>query len=204
MYIHPTAVCESKDVGAGTRVWAFAHVLAGAVIGRNCNIGDHVYIEGGARIGNGVVVKNQVLIWEGVTIRDDAFIGPGVIFTNDRHPRSRRLAEAADRYNDKDNWLASTTVCHGASIGAGAILLSGLTVGRYACVGAGAVVTRDVDDHRLVFGNPARDIGWVCICGVRLDGRLCCPQCERGYLIRGESLAAHEPQVSTSAGVPAG
>jgi acetyltransferase-like isoleucine patch superfamily enzyme len=166
--------------------------MDGAHIGRDCNICDHVYVEGGARIGDGVTVKNRVLIWDGVTIEDCAFIGPGVIFTNDRYPRSRGLIEVTDRYKDCRNWLTRTTVRRGASIGAGAVILPGLTVGRFACVGAGAVVTRDVEDHRMVAGNPARIIGWVCVCGARLNDRCCCPQCERRYLVRDDTLSVAE------------
>ncbi len=194
--IHPTALCESAQVGAGTRVWAFTHVLSGAVIGRDCNISDHVYVEGGARIGNRVTVKNQVMIWEGVTIQDDVFIGPGVIFTNDRYPRSRRLTAVAKRYDRKEEWLVFTTVRRGASIGAGAIILGGLTVGQYAGIGAGAVVTRDVPDHRMVVGNPARVVGWACICGVPLNNKFCCPRCERSFLVREGALAPREKNES--------
>lgn len=196
VHIHPTALCESSEVGAGTRVWAFAHVLAGAAIGRDCNISDHVYIEGGTRIGDRVTVKNQVMIWEGVTIEDDVFIGPGVIFTNDRYPRSRRLTAVAKRYDHKEEWLVPTTVRRGASIGAGAIILCGLTVGQYAGIGAGAVVTRDVPDHRMVVGNPARVVGWACICGVPLNNKLCCPRCERCFMVREGALVPREKNAS--------
>ncbi len=192
VHIHPAALCESSQVGAGSRIWAFAHVLAGAVIGRDCNICDHVYIEGGARIGDRVTVKNRVLIWEGVTIEDDVFIGPGVIFTNDRYPRSRKLAGVAERYERKDEWLVATTVRRGASIGAGAIILCGLTVGQYAGIGAGAVVTRDVPDHCIAVGNPARVVGWACICGVPLNNKLCCPRCERLFMVREGALVPRE------------
>ncbi|MCH7873149.1 MAG: hypothetical protein IID33_15750, partial [Planctomycetes bacterium] len=103
LLIHPTAICDSQDIGEGTRVWAFAHVLDGAVIGRECNIGDFVFVEGGACIGNHVTVKNHAMIWEGVTIEDDVFVGPGVIFTNDRYPRSRHIPQVKERYRDKKN-----------------------------------------------------------------------------------------------------
>lgn len=188
VYVHPTAVCDSQNVGEGTHIWAFAHVLDGAVIGQRCNICDHVYVEGGARIGDRVTVKNRVMIWEGVTIEDAVFIGPGVIFTNDRYPRSRGLPEAVGRYGHKDRWLVATTVRRGASIGAGAIILPGLTIGRYAGIGAGAVVTRDIPDHRIVVGNPARESCWVCSCGVPLDDNLCCPRCKRRFRLRADTL----------------
>jgi len=188
VYVHPAAICESPHVGEGTRVWPFAHVLDGAIIGRCCNIGEQAYVEGGSRIGDRVVVKNQVMIWEGVTIEDEVFLGPGMIFTNDRFPRSRGLKEAAGRYADTEHWLTETTVRRGASIGAGAIVLAGVTIGRYASVGAGAVVTRDVPDHRIVVGNPARQVGWACICGLSLNEHLCCPSCQRRFDIRDNAL----------------
>lgn len=192
VYVHPTAVCESQRVGEGTRIWAFAHVLDGAVVGRACNICDHAYIEGGARIGDCVTVKNHVTVFDGITIEDCAFIGPGAIFTNDRHPRSRGFADIGGRYAHKENWLVPTTVRYGASIGAGAVILCGVTVGRYASVGAGAVVTRDVRDHRLVAGNPGQEVGWVCTCGVPLANDLSCPQCDRRFCVRDDTLVVME------------
>ena len=183
-FVHAAALCESKSIGAGTRIWAFAHVLDGAVIGRDCNICDHAYIEGGARIGDRDTVKNQVMIWDGVTIEDDVFVGPGAIFTNDRYPRSGRMAEVVRRYSQPANWLIPTTVCRGASIGAGAVILCGITIGQYAVVAAGAVVTRDVPDHRLVAGQPAKPCGWACVCGVKLSESLVCPQCGRRFADR--------------------
>lgn len=192
VYVHSEAICESQRVGEGTRIWAFAHVLDGAIIGRACNICDHAFIEGGARIGDHVTIKNQVMVWDGVTIGDCAFIGPGVIFTNDRHPRSRGLADVASRYGHKENWLVPTTVCRGASIGAGAVILCGVTVGEYASVGAGSVVTRDVPRHRIVVGNPALEQGWSCACGIALNSHLRCPRCSRCYCIKGGSLEAVE------------
>ncbi len=116
--IHPTAIVESDQIGPGTRIWAFAHVMTGARIGRDCNICDQAYIEGGAIIGNGVVVKNRALIYDGVTIEDAAFIGPAVAFTNDKSPRSRHLEEARERYVARENWLETTRVGRGVAIGA--------------------------------------------------------------------------------------
>ncbi len=189
VFVHPASICESQEIGEGTRVWAFAHVMDGAIIGRNCNVCDHVFIEGGARLGDRVTVKNGVMIWEGVTVEDDVFIGPGVIFTNDRYPRSPRMPELGGRYRRKENWLTSTHIHRGASIGAGAIIVCGITVGRYAGIGAGAVVTRDVPDHQLVLGNPARPTGWLCTCGRPLDDNLTCTECGRHYNLRGDSLS---------------
>lgn len=175
--IHPTALCDGAMIGEGTRVWAFAHVMPGAYVGRQCNIGDHAFIENGARVGDRVTVKNGAMIWDGVTMEDDVFIGPGVLFTNDRHPRSPRMSEVATRYARTENWLAPTLVRRGASIGAGAIVLCGVTIGRYALVGAGALVTRDVPDHAIVAGHPAGWVGWACRCGQRLDEQKWCDRC---------------------------
>jgi UDP-2-acetamido-3-amino-2,3-dideoxy-glucuronate N-acetyltransferase len=168
VFVHPNALCESTEIGAGTRVWAFAHVMKGARIGADCNIGDHAFIEGGAVLGDRVTVKNQVMVWEGVTIAADVFLGPGMAFTNDRHPRSPRMEgvpAVAARYAEKAGWLASTTVEKGVSIGARAVICPGVTIGAYAMVAAGAVVTRDVPAHAMVAGNPAEQKGWVCVCG---------------------------------------
>lgn len=177
VFVHRCALCESQQVGTGTRVWAFAHVMSGAIIGRDCNIGDHAFVEGGARLGDGVVVKNGVMIWNGVTIEDHAFIGPGAVFTNDRHPRSRHADAAHERYADEQNWLVPTLVHRGASIGARAVILCGITIGECAVVGAGAVVTRDVPPFTLVLGNPARIAGQVCRCGMTIDSLGYCSQC---------------------------
>ena len=192
VFVHPASVCESETVGEGTRVWAFAHVMNGAAIGRNCNICDHVFVEGGARLGDGVTVKNHVLIWDGVTVEDEVFLGPAMIFTNDRYPRSRRMAAVTGRYSHKENWLQPTTVSRGATIGAGATVLCGITIGRYACVGAGAVVTRNVPDHRIVVGNPAQAAGWACVCGVPLNEALVCRECGRCFEMIDGTLAVAE------------
>lgn len=154
VFVHPMGLCESADVGAGSRVWAFAHVLPGAKIGRDANICDFVFIENDVVLGHRVTVKCHVAIWDGLRVGDDVFIGPGVCFTNDKSPRSKRHKPAL-----------RTTIARGASLGAGAVILPGVTVGEYAMVGAGAVVTRDVPPFTLVTGNPARPRGLVCVCG---------------------------------------
>ena len=173
VFVHPQGLCESDDVGPGTRVWAFAHVLPGAVVGADCNVCDHAYIEGGARIGDRVTVKNRVLVFDGVTVEDDAFLGPAVVFTNDFVPRAH-VKKGHDEF-------LPTAVRTGASIGANATIVCGTTIGAHALVGAGAVVTRDVPAHALVVGNPARQIGWVCRCGGRLGDDLVCPACASGF-----------------------
>jgi acetyltransferase-like isoleucine patch superfamily enzyme len=145
-FFHPQAIVESPHIGEGTRVWAFAHVLPGAVIGKDCNICDHVFIENDVIVGDRVTVKCGVQLWDGVRIEDDVFIGPNVTFTNDPFPRSKTRPER----------FAATLIRSGASIGANATILPGLTVGANAMVGAGTVVTRSVPPHAVVVGNPAR------------------------------------------------
>jgi UDP-2-acetamido-3-amino-2,3-dideoxy-glucuronate N-acetyltransferase len=150
-FVHEQGLCETDAVGTGTRIWAFAHVLAGARVGADCNICDGVFIEGGAVVGDRVTVKCGVQLWDGVELEDDVFVGPNATFTNDRFPRSRQ-------------WLAAyprTIVRSGASIGANSTILPGLEIGRGAMVGAGAVVTRSVPPHAIVTGNPARIKGYV-------------------------------------------
>ncbi len=179
--IHPLALCESEHLGTGTRLWANVHVMAGAVIGCDCNLGDGTFVESGACVGDRVTIKNQVMIWDGVTLKDDVFVGPGVIFTNDASPRSPRMPQVKLRYESPERWRCETTVHQGASIGAGAIILPGIEIGAYAMIGAGSIVTRDVAAHQVVVGNPARAIGWVCKCGVRLDDSQHCSQCRVDY-----------------------
>ena len=188
-YVHPTGINESTLVGAGTRIWAYAHILFGARVGKDCNIGDHAFVEGGAELGNGVTVKNSVAIWEGVVLEDYVFVGPNVSFTNDRFPRSPRNPVVSSRYDDK-GWLESTRVRVGASLGANATIVCGLTVGRYSTVAAGAVVTRDVPDFSLVMGVPGRVVGHVCMCGMRLScsQNPICTVCGRQYRQERQSL----------------
>lgn len=159
IFIHPKALVESSEIGAGTRVWAFAHVMPGGRIGKGCNIGDHSFIESGAIIGDDVTIKNGVSVWDGVEIGDRVFVGPNVAFTNDTRPRSKVYHATAER----------TRLLEGASIGANATILAGITIGRYAMIGAGAVVTKDVQDFELVVGCPARHAGWVNLAGDKVE-----------------------------------
>ncbi len=171
--VHPLGLCESADVGPGTRIWAWAHVLPGARVGADCNVCDHAYVEGGARLGDRVTVKNAVLVFDGVDVGDDVFLGPGVVFTNDLRPRAH-VKKGPDA-------LLPTVVEDGVTLGAGAVVVCGTRIGRHAFVAAGAVVTRDVPSHAFVAGNPARVRGWVCACGERLDDDLVCAACGQAH-----------------------
>ncbi len=177
--VHERGLCESDDVGPRTRVWAFAHVMKGAVVGSDCNVGDHAFIEGGARLGDRVTVKNGVAVWDKVVVEDEVFLGPSMVFTNDLRPR-------AGSKKSSDAFLP-TLVRRGATIGANATIVCGITIGACAFVGAGAVVVHDVPDHALVVGNPARRIGWVCACGERLPKSLACA-CGRAYRLVGRAV----------------
>ncbi|MCU1329503.1 MAG: N-acetylglucosamine-phosphate uridyltransferase [Bryobacterales bacterium] len=199
-YIHPGAIVDTLTIGTGTRIWAFTHVLPGVSIGDQCNIGEHCFLETGAVIGNNVTIKNGNQIWEGVTVGDGAFIGPNVSFTNDLYPRSARLPEAEARYADK-NWLTPTVIERGASIGAGAIIVAGRTVGEFALVGAGTLVTQNVPPYAIVVGVPARRVGWVCKCGRRLhfgEIETSCVACGLNY-IRKDDLIGVEPYAPPAA-----
>lgn len=150
-YIHPQAICESTKIGPNTRIWAFTHILPGAVIGRDCNINDGVFIENDVIIGDRVTIKCGVQLWDGLVIEDDVFIGPNATFTNDLFPRSKKYPEK----------FLKTTIRKGASIGANATILPGLEIGEGSMVGAGSVVTQSVPPYAIVVGNPARIIGYV-------------------------------------------
>jgi UDP-2-acetamido-3-amino-2,3-dideoxy-glucuronate N-acetyltransferase len=150
-FVHDKGICESTDIGAGTRVWAFTHVLPGAHIGADCNVCDHVYVENDVVIGDRVTIKCGVQVWDGVRLADDVFVGPNVTFTNDPFPRSKVYTDS----------FAQTVVGPGASLGANATILPGVTIGRRAMVGAGAVATKDVPPNAIVVGNPARIVGYV-------------------------------------------
>lgn len=188
-YVHPTAIVDTQEIGENTKIWAFCHIMNGVRIGNNCNIGDNTFMENGVVVGSNVTIKNGNMLWEGITLEDGVFVGPGVFFTNDRHPRSPRLAEARHRYNDR-SWLTPTLVKQGAAIGAAAVILPGIIVGEYATIGAGAVVTKDIRPYALVVGNPAHRVGWVCRCGLPLafdDSNVQCA-CGKKYTIQDDQV----------------
>ena len=172
IFIHPTAeVSPGAEIGDGTRIWNQAQVREDSRIGTDCIISKNVYIDIGVRIGSRVKIQNNVNVYHGVTVEDDVFLGPSMTFTNDLFPRAFNA-----------DWdVSETLVKRGASIGAGAVVVCGHTVGEYAMVGAGSVVTKDVPAHALVVGNPARQIGWVCRCGQKLDREMRCPRCGLVY-----------------------
>jgi len=172
VFVHERGLCESDTVGAGTRVWAFAHVMKGARVGSNCNICGHAFVEAGAVVGDRVTVKNGVQVWDRVSIGDDVFLGPNATFTNDYAPRAAHKKPPVE--------FLRTVVERGATIGANATIVCGLTVGVHAFVGAGALVREDVPPHALVVGVPARRVGWACECGSTLTDDLRC-SCGRSY-----------------------
>lgn len=172
-FIHEKALVETKQIGEGSRIWAFVHILPNAVIGRNANICDMCFVENDVTLGDNVTVKCHVALWDGITIEDNVFIGPSASFTNDNLPRSKNTS-----YKQ-----LKTLLKRGCSIGANATILPGIRIGSYAMVGAGSVVTKNVEDYSLVYGNPAVIKGYVCECGEKLifqeDNALCA--CGKAY-----------------------
>ncbi len=184
VFVHPQGINESDRVGAGTRIWAFAHVMKNAVVGESCNIGEGAFIESGAVLGNHVTIKNGVCVWDRVTVEDYVFLGPHAAFTNDKVPRSHPEYRTAP-----EDWRP-ILIREGATVGANATIVCGNTLGAWCFVGAGAVVTHDVPAHAIVAGNPARRIGWICRCGAKLSGELRCAGCGLAYR---ETAAGLEP-----------
>lgn len=186
VYVHESSfIDDGARIGPGTKIWHFCHVMGGAVIGSKCNLGQNVVVMGGARLGDNVKVQNNVSIYEGVELDDDVFCGPSMVFTNVINPRS---------HVSRKHEYRTTRVRRGVSIGANATIVCGVTLGEYAFVGAGAVVTHDVAAYALVVGVPAKQIGWVCQCGERLPdgaaaGGATCGACGTGYRPDGEGLA---------------
>jgi len=195
-FTHPFALVETDQIGDHTNVWAFAHVMKGAVVGSHCNIGDHAFVESGAVVGDDVTIKNSVAVWAYVTVKNRVFLGPNCSLTNDNRPRSKR------------DWTpVATTIEEGATIGANATIVCGCHVGRYAFVGAGAVVTKPVPDYAVVFGSPARVRGYVCECCQPLTGRgpaLVCKKCGMRYTKthKGVTVATDAPTVTARKRTP--
>jgi UDP-2-acetamido-3-amino-2,3-dideoxy-glucuronate N-acetyltransferase len=186
-FVHESSyVDEPCIIGSGTRIWHFSHVMKDSRIGANCNIGQNVVISPGVEIGNNVKIQNNVSVYTGCILEDDVFCGPSMVFTNVLNPRSHVIRR--DEYK-------TTLVQQGASLGANCTVVCGTTIGRYAFVGAGAVVTRDIPDYGLVYGNPARLRGWMCACGIALelpadsDGRAECRACNAEYVKSGNQVA---------------
>lgn len=183
-FIHESAyVDEGAEIGVGTRIWHFCHVMSGAVIGERCSLGQNVVVMSGVKIGDNVKIQNNVSVYEGVELEDDVFCGPSMVFTNVINPRSH--VPRKDEYR-------RTLVKRGASIGANATIVCGVTLGEYCFVGAGAVVTGDVRPYALTVGVPARRAGWVCQCGVQLPPGDApeCAACGLKYSLRGDQLTA--------------
>ena len=189
VFVHPTAVVDEPcEIGAGSKIWHFTHVSSGARIGARCSLGQNVYVAGTAIIGDGARIQNNVSVYDGVTLEEDVFCGPSMVFTNVRNPRAH--------VSRKHEYLP-TRVRRGATFGANCTVLCGITVGRYAFAGAGAVVTRDVPDFALIVGTPARIAGWICACGEKLSfqpvasGSAACAACGARYEARNETVAGN-------------
>ena len=190
-FVHPSAyVDEPCEIGADTKIWHFCHVMSHAQIGERCNFGQNVLIASRVTIGNNVKIQNNVSVYEGVILEDDVFCGPSMVFTNVNTPRS---------HINRKNEYRTTLVKQGASIGANATVVCGATIGRYAFIGAGSVVTKDIPDYALVYGNPARVQGWVCQCGVRLlfeassaVTAVSCQACDSRYEWKEKRIQPHQ------------
>jgi UDP-2-acetamido-3-amino-2,3-dideoxy-glucuronate N-acetyltransferase len=187
-FAHDTAVIDpGAKIGTGTKVWHFSHVMDGALIGADCSLGQNVFVASDVTIGDHAKIQNNVSIYSGVTLEDEVFCGPSMVFTNVRNPRSA-YPKAADEYD-------RTVVRHGATIGANATIVCGVTVEEWAFIAAGAVVSADVPAHTMTAGVPARRIGWACRCGAKMeetDGRVLCGACGRAYRREGDGLALED------------
>ncbi len=170
---HETAIIDDgASIGNGTQLWHWVHVCAGARIGEDCSLGQNVYVGNNVEIGNNVKIQNNVSVYDNVTLEDDVFCGPSMVFTNVINPRA---------HISRKHEYMDTLVKQGATLGANATVICGKTIGKYSFIGAGAVVTHDVPDYALMVGNPARQKGWMCGCGVKLNEKLHCPECGAQY-----------------------
>lgn len=194
-FVHESSYVDSgARIGAGTKIWHFSHIMENAQVGERCTIGQNVNVAGGVTVGNNVKIQNNVSLYTGVIVEDDVFLGPSMVFTNVVNPRSH--------VNRRDEYQ-TTLVRRGASIGANATIICGVTLGQYCFVGAGSVITHVVPDFALVYGNPARIRGWMCQCGIRLDLRVddgneetVCRACGHRYLRQGQIVTSVGPVMS--------
>ncbi len=173
-FVHESSfIDENVEIGSGTRIWHFCHIQSGSRIGKGCSLGQNVYVAANVRIGDGVKIQNNVSVYEGVELENHVFCGPSVVFTNDLTPRAR--------YPKGHRHYKRTFIRHDATLGANATIVCGHTIGAFAMVAAGAVVTRDVPAHALMVSVPAKQIGWVCECGGVLNEAFSCPVCQKEY-----------------------
>jgi UDP-2-acetamido-3-amino-2,3-dideoxy-glucuronate N-acetyltransferase len=183
-FVHETSIVDKgAQIGQGTKIWHYSHVMSSSRIGNQCVLGQNVFVGAGVKIGHRVKIQNNVSLYEGVILEDEVFIGPSVVFTNVINPRA--FIERKDEFK-------STLVKKGATIGANATIICGRTIGSYALIGAGAVVTKDVPDYALCLGNPSKIVGWVSIAGVKLhfkDGKARCPQSQTHYLLENDRVS---------------
>ncbi len=181
-FVHPSACVDTNvQIGEGTKIWHFCHISQDASIGKNCTMGQNVFVAPGVRIGNFCKIQNNVSVYDGVELGDYVFCGPSMVFTNVQRPRCKYPQSGHQFY-------VRTPVCEGASIGANATIVCGHRIGRHAFIAAGSVVTKDVPDHAIMMGVPARQHGWACECGETLDQSLHCPKCDRNYRVGAEGL----------------
>lgn len=182
-FVHPTAIIDDgSTIGEGSKIWHFCHIMSSSIIGENCNLGQNVFVASGVTLGSNVKIQNNVSVYEGVICEDDVFLGPSMVFTNILNPRSAIVRKGE---------YVKTVVKKGASIGANATIICGNTIGKYAFVGAGSVVTKVVSDYALVVGNPAQQIGWVSRLGHRLefqDGLATCPESGSSYQLKNDKV----------------